>query len=272
MMTANAAIPTASRSAVRPATGHAVRLACRDGSWQASTSGLAPGCQQGNLVILPRDDADDFLRYCVRNPKPAPLLGVSEPGETALPALGRDIDIRTDVVRYRVFRDGELAGTVDDLNGLWRDDLVTFVLGCSFSFEDAVMRAGVPVRHIEAKRNVAMYETTIETIPAGAFGGPMVVSMRSFTPQDAITAIVLSSRMPQAHGAPLHFGDPSAIGIRDLEQPEFGDAPVMHPGDVPVFWACGVTPQLAIRSARPPLAITHEPGHMLVTDLPAEAP
>lgn len=256
----------------RLGTGHAVRLACRDGSWRAPTSGLAPGFQQGNLVILPKDAAGDFLRYCVRNPKPAPILGVSEPGETALPALGRDIDIRTDVVRYRIFRDGELAETVDDLNAVWRDDFVTFVLGCSFSFEDALLRAGVPVRHIAAGRNVSMYQTNIATVAAGPFSGPMVVSMRPFSPEHAIAAITLSARMPQAHGAPVHFGDPAAIGIRDIAAPEFGDPPDMQPGDIPVFWACGVTPQLAIRSARPEIAITHEPGHMLVTDLPADQP
>lgn len=271
-MTATVAKPLIHDEAARLATGHAVRLACRDGSWNAPTSGLAPAYQQGNLVILPKESADDFLRYCVRNPKPAPILGVSEPGGTGLPALGRDIEIRTDVVRYRIFRDGALAETVEDLHAVWRDDFVTFVLGCSFSFEHALLRAGVPVRHIAAGRNVPMYETNIETVAAGPFSGPMVVSMRPFSPEHAIAAITLSARMPQAHGAPVHFGDPAAIGIRDIAAPEYGDPPDTRPGDVPVFWACGVTPQLAIRTARPEIAITHEPGHMLVTDLPADQP
>lgn len=253
-------------------SGEAVRVACREGRWRGPTSGLAPGYQQGNLVVLPSAFAGDFLRYCVRNPKPAPLLGVSEPGETNLPQLGENLDIRTDVARYRIFVNGDFVGSVSDLKTHWREDFVTFVLGCSFSFEDALLRAGVPIRHSQANRNVAMYETNIETVASGPFGGPMVVSMRPFSPRNAITAIALSARMPQAHGAPVHFGDPSAIGIRDMAAPEFGDPPDIQRGDVPVFWACGVTPQLAIRTARPEIAITHEPGHMLVTDLPADMP
>jgi len=251
-------------------TGAALRAACRAGLWDRPTSGLAQGFQQGNIVILPRALADDFLRYCTRNPKPAPILGVSEPGDPSLPTLGADIDIRTDVPRYRVFRDGEPAEALTDLNALWRDDFVTFVLGCSFSFETALLRAAIPVRHIDAGRNVPMYRTNIQTERAGPFGGPMVVSMRPFTPADAIRATVLSSYLPQAHGAPVHLGDAAAIGIADITAPDFGDAPDIHDGDVPVFWACGVTPQSAIRHARPPIAITHEPGHMLVTDLRAD--
>lgn len=251
------------------ADGAAVRRAARSGALTGPTAGLAPGFQQGNIVILPAALADDFLRFCVRNPKPAPILGVSEPGDPSLPGLGPDIDIRRDVPRYRIFRDGEPAEAVADLDAVWRDDFVSFVLGCSFSFETALVRDGIPVRHIEAGRNVPMYVTDIETRPAGPFFGPMVVSMRPFAPRDAIRAIILSARLPQAHGAPVHLGDPAAIGIADLARPEFGDAPDIRPGDVPVFWACGVTPQSAIRRARPEIAIVHEPGHMLVTDLPA---
>jgi uncharacterized protein YcsI (UPF0317 family) len=250
------------------ADGAAVRRAARSGALSGPTAGLARGFQQGNIVILPAALADDFLRFCVRNPKPAPILGVSEPGDPSLPGLGPDIDIRRDVPRYRIFRNGEHAETVTDLDAVWRDDFVTFVLGCSFSFETALVRDGIPVRHVEAGRNVPMYVTNIETRGAGPFAGPMVVSMRPFAPQDAIRAIVLSAGLPQAHGAPVHLGDPAAIGIADLGKPEYGDAPDMRPGDVPVFWACGVTPQSAIRRARPEIAIVHEPGHMLVTDLP----
>lgn len=249
-------------------SGVEVRRAARSGALEGPTAGLARGFQQGNVVILPAALADDFLRFCVRNPKPAPVLGVSEPGDPSLPAVGRDIDIRRDVPRYRVFRDGEHVDTVADLDGVWRDDFVTFVLGCSFSFETALARDGIPVRHVDAGRNVAMYVTSIETESAGPFGGPMVVSMRPFRPQDAIRAVILSSRLPEAHGAPVHLGDPAAIGIADLARPDFGDAPDIRPGDMPVFWACGVTPQSAIRRARPEIAIVHEPGHMLVTDLP----
>jgi uncharacterized protein YcsI (UPF0317 family) len=252
-------------------TAAALRLACREGRFAAPTSGHAKGFQQGNVVILPRDLAADFLRFCVVNPKPAPILGVSEPGDPTLPMLGQGIDIRTDVPRYRVFRDGEPAEQLTDIRDLWQDDFVSFVIGCSFSFETALLQARIPVRHIAAGRNVPMYVTNIQTHAAGPFGGPMVVSMRGFSTKDAIRAMVISAQMPQAHGAPVHFGDPAAIGIRDLHTPEFGDAPILDSSDVPVFWACGVTPQSAIRKARPAIAIMHEPGHMLVTDLPTDA-
>lgn len=255
------------RTTDRFSTAAALRQACRTGAWSEPTSGLAQGYQQGNLVILPASYADDFLRFCIRNPKPAPILDVSELGDPSLPGLGEGIDIRRDVPRYRVFRNGEPAERVTDLDALWRDDFVSFVLGCSFSFETALLRAGIPVRHIDAGRNVAMYLTNIETDRAGPFGGPMVVSMRSFQPQDAIRAVILSAQMPQAHGAPVHLGDPESIGIADLAKPDFGDAPDIRFGDIPVFWACGVTPQSAIRLAKPKIAITHEPGHMLMTDL-----
>ncbi len=251
-------------------TGLALRQAVREGRFSGDTAGKAPGLLQGNLAILPKALAHDFLLFCQRNPKPCPIIGIGEAGEVALPDLGQDIDIRTDVPAYRIFRPGQAPERVDDLNSVWRDDLVTFVLGCSFSFEEALVAAEIPVPHIEAGRNVPMYVTSIETRPAGAFSGPLVVSMRSFSPADAIQAILLSSRQPLAHGAPVHIGDPAQIGIRDIMSPDFGDQPVMKDGDIPVFWACGVTPQMAIRNCGADLAITHDPGHMLVTDIPAE--
>jgi len=255
------------RAGERPVNAAAeARRAIREGRVRGSTSGLAEGHVQGNLAILPRAYAADFLRYCQANPKPCPLLAVSEAGDPALPALGEGIDIRTDVPAYCVFRDGEQVGEVDDLTDLWRDDLVTFVLGCSFSFEWPLAEAGLRMRHMEQGRHVAMYVTSIETAPAGPFRGPMVVSMRPFRPADAIRAIQISSRFPAVHGAPIHFGDPAAIGIRDIERPDFGDFTGIEPGEVPVFWACGVTPQSAIRAARPPFAITHRPGSMLICD------
>lgn len=250
----------------------AVRLACRTGRLDGPTTGMAPGRLQGNLAILPAALADDFLRFCVRNPKPCPILAVSEPGDPSLPRLGVDLDIRTDAPRYRLFHDGLPGESVADLTPHWRDDLVAFVIGCSFSFEDALVRAGIPVRHIDAKRNVPMYRSSIETEASGPFGGPMVVSMRAFKPKDAIAATILSARMAEAHGAPVHIGDPAAIGIADVTKPDYGDAPVIEPGDICVFWACGVTPQSAIARARPAFAITHEPGHMLVTDQLADLP
>ncbi len=243
------------------------RAAIRSGEFSGHTSGLAEGHVQGNVVILPSALANDFLRYCQRNPKPCPLLAVSEPGESLLPSLGTDIDIRTDLPRYRVWRDGVLTDQPTDICHLWRDDLVTFVIGCSFSFEEALLQAGLPLRHIAQNRNVAMYRSNIATTPSGAFSGPMVVSMRPLRASDAIRAIQITSRFPNVHGAPVHIGDPTQIGITDLSAPDYGDAVEVMPDEVPVFWACGVTPQAAITQARPEFCITHAPGAMLITDL-----
>jgi uncharacterized protein YcsI (UPF0317 family) len=239
----------------------------RDGSLDAPTAGLAPGYVQGNLAILPRDWAEEFLRFCQQNPKPCPLLGVSEAGNPNIPALGEDLDIRTDIPRYRVWRNGELADEPRDVRSVWRDDLVSFVIGCSFSFEEALLQNNVPIRHIEHGTNVPMYRTNIETARAGRFHGPLVVSMRPLKPADAIRAVQVTTRLPSVHGAPVHIGFPEQIGIRAIAKPDYGDAVPVHEGELPVFWACGVTPQAAIAAARPPFAITHAPGFMLVTDL-----
>ena len=244
-----------------------VRALIRQGLWTHHTSGLADEHVQGNVVILPEAQANDFLRYCQRNPKPCPLLAVSEPGHALLPTLGRDINICTDVPRYRVWREGELVEEPCDITGLWRNDLVTFVIGCSFSFEQALMDAGLPLRHVQQGRNVAMYRTNIATQPAGVFNGPMVVSMRPMKAAAVIRAVQVTSRFPDVHGAPVHIGDPSLIGIADLSAPDYGDAVEVMPDELPVFWACGVTPQAAIRQARPAFCITHAPGAMLITDL-----
>ena len=243
------------------------RAAIRKGAFTGHTSGLAEGHVQGNVVILPELLANDFLRYCQRNPKPCPLLAVSEPGEALLPSLGADIDVRTDVPRYRVWRDGALSDQPTDISSLWRQDLVTFVIGCSFSFEEALLQAAIPLRHIAQNRNVAMYRSNIATVPAGVFNGPMVVSMRPLKAADAIRAIQITSRFPNVHGAPVHMGDPALIGIADLAMPDYGDAVEVLPDEIPVFWACGVTPQAAIAQARPEFCITHAPGAMLITDL-----
>ena len=243
------------------------RSAIRSGHWTGHTSGLAEGHVQGNVVILPELLANDFLRYCQRNPKPCPLLAVSEPGEALLSSLGADIDIRTDVPCYRVWRDGVLVDQPTDIRNLWRSDLVTFVIGCSFSFEEALLEAGIPLRHITQKRNVAMYRSNMPTSPAGVFNGPMVVSMRPLKALDAIRAIQITSRFPNVHGAPVHIGNPALIGIADLAAPDYGDAVDVLPDEIPVFWACGVTPQAAITQACPEFCITHAPGAMLITDL-----
>lgn len=247
-------------------TPYRVRLAARSGALSSPTADLAPGYVQANLVVLPKVYAADFQLYCQRNPKPCPLLAVGEPGDPTLRTMGEDIDLRTDLPRYRVFEQGRLVDEVADVRALWRDDLVAFLIGCSFSFEEAMVDAGLPVRHIEQGCNVPMYRTAIETASAGVFGGPLVVSMRPLKPADAIRAVQVTSRFPSVHGAPVHWGDPAAIGIRDLEAPEYGDAVRIKSDEVPVFWACGVTPQAALERAKPSFCLTHAPGFMLVTD------
>lgn len=244
-----------------------VRRLIREGAWTSHTSGLADDNVQGNVVILPEALAGDFLRYCQRNPKPCPLLAVSEPGQALLPALGEGIDIRTDVPRYRVWSDGEIAAEPTDIRELWRADLVTFIIGCSFSFEQALVEAGLALRHVDEGKNVAMYRTNIATEAAGPFSGPMVVSMRPLKAAAVVRAVQVTSRFPGVHGAPVHVGDPSLIGIADLQRPDYGDAVEVRSDELPVFWACGVTPQAAIAQARPAFCITHAPGAMLITDL-----
>ena len=244
-----------------------VRRAIRERRHTGHTAGLAPGYVQGNVCILPREYADEFRLFCERNPKPCPLLAMSEPGNPRLPALGEDLDIRTDVPLYRIFKAGKLEGDVTNLSDLWRDDLVTFILGCSFSFEEALMAAGLHLRYVEEGRNVPMYRTSVDTAPAGRFRGKLVVSMRPFKPADAIRAIEITARYPRVHGSPVHMGFPEQIGITDLKQPWAGDPTEVREGEVPLFWACGITPQSVVLDSRPSLCITHAPGHMLVTDL-----
>lgn len=244
-----------------------VRRAIRNGEWPNPTAGLAPGYVQVNFAILPEKDAGDFLRFCQKNPKPCPLIAVSEAGDPFIPQLGKDLDIRTDTPRYRVFRKGEAIAEPLDIREYWRDDLVTFAIGCSFTFEHSLLEAGIPIRHIEQNRNVPMFRTSIETAPAGKFHGPMVVSMRPLKAADAIRAIQITSRFPGVHGAPVHIGDPALIGIKDVSRPDYGDAVEVTDDEIPVFWACGVTPQSVIVEAKPEFCITHFPGHMLVTDL-----
>lgn len=248
-------------------TGHDARLSIRRGEHGGPTAGMAPGFVQANLAILPSALASDFLRFCQRNPKACPLLAVSDPGSPALPELGDDLDIRTDLPRYRIWQNGALVAEATDLHGWWRGDLVSFLLGCSFSFEAALLAEGLPVRHIEQGCNVPMYRTSVPTRSAGPFGGPLVVSMRPMLPAEAIRAVQVTSRFPAVHGAPVHLGFPEAIGIADLGRPDYGDPVALRPGELPVFWACGVTPQSVIAASRTEFAITHAPGCMLVTDL-----
>lgn len=249
-------------------SAYALRQLIRTEDFTDNTSGAAQGCVQGNIVILPKDWAGDFLQFCQFNPKPCPLIGMStSPGDFLLPELGQDIDIRTDVPGYRLFENGKLKQELTNIEHLWRDDLVTFVLGCSFSFEEALIADGLEIRNISEGKNVPMYRTDIACKSAGRFSGEMVVSMRPMLAKDAIRAVQICSRFPSVHGAPIHFGDPKLIGIDDIHSPDYGDAVTINKHEVPVFWACGVTPQLALEKTKPPFCITHSPGKMLVTDI-----
>jgi uncharacterized protein YcsI (UPF0317 family) len=243
------------------------RLRIRTGSFTGPTSGLAPGNVQANLVILPKALAHDFLRFAQANPKPCPVLAVSEAGSPAFPTLGEDLDIRTDLPLYRVWRHGEMVAEPTDVRDVWRDDLVSFAIGCSFSFEEALIEDGIDVRHITCGTNVPMYRTSIATTPAGPFNGPLVVSMRPLKPKDAIRAVQITSRFPSVHGAPVHIGLPHLIGIADIAKPDYGDPVPIAADELPVFWACGVTPQAVIAQVKPAFCITHAPGSMLITDL-----
>jgi len=251
-----------------PQTGAELRAAVRAGRYRLPTSGVAPDFVQANVAILPRDLAFDFLVFCQRNPKPCPVIEVLEAGQADARLSAPGSDIRTDVPRYRVYRDGALVDEPDTLHAWWRGDLVTFLLGCSFTFEHALVRNGIPLPYFGTCRNVSMFVTSIQTRPAGPFGGPMVVSMRWIPKDKVVRAVQATSRFPAVHGAPVHIGEPGQIGIADALKPDFGDPwPPQSPDDVPVFWACGVTPQAVAMASKPPLMITHAPGHMFVTDL-----
>ncbi len=242
------------------------RLRFRQGGVVRQTSGLAPGFVQANLVVLPRALAFDFLLFTQRNPKSCPLVEVVEAGATEPREMAPGADLRTDVPLYRVYRGGVLAEERADLVSLWSDDLVSFLIGCSFTFESALTEAGIPVRHVEQGTNVPMYITGVPTAPAGVFHGPTVVSMRPVPADQVVRAVQVTSRFPAVHGAPIHIGDPAAIGIRDIARPDLGDPVEIRPGEVPVFWACGVTPQAVATASKPPLMMTHAPGHMFITD------
>lgn len=241
------------------------RAAFRGGE-VAPTAGWAARYTQANLVSVPRDYAYDVLLFAQRNPKPCPLLDVTEPGSWST-VLAPGADLRTDLPGYRVWREGELTEEPDDVRHCWRDDLVTFLIGCSFTFEAALLETGVPVRHIEQGVNVPMYRTTQPCRPAGRLHGDLVVSMRPVPASLVATAVGVTAAIPAVHGAPVHIGEPGLLGIADLAKPDFGDPVSVEDGDVPVFWACGVTPQVAIMDSKPPFAITHAPGYMLVTDV-----
>lgn len=243
-----------------------IRHCIRQGQWRRPTAGLAPGYTQANLVIVPRVLAYDFLLFCQRNPQPCPLLEVLDIGDPEPRDLAPGADMRTDIPRYRVYRHGVVLDEVDSITDYWRDDLVSFLLGCSFTFEHPLLDAGIGMRHIELGVNVPMFITNRPCKTAGVFQGPMVVSMRPIPHTQVVRAVQITSRFPAVHGAPVQVGDPIALGIRDVQRPDFGNAVPIAPGEVPVFWACGVTPQAVIMQVKPELAITHAPGHMFITN------
>ena len=244
-----------------------VRQLIREGKWRSHTTGICRGYAQANLAILPQSMAFDFLRFCQRNPKPCPVLEVGEPGDPILRYIAKGADVRTDIPKYRVYRNGKMVAEVDTIENYWRKDLVAFLIGCSYTFETALLGANIPLRHIQQGRTVAVYITNIPCKPAGVFKGPTVVSMRMI-PQDLVVrAVQVTSRFPATHGAPVHIGDPEKIGIKDLQKVDWGEPPIGEKGDVPVFWACGVTPQAVAMESKPELMITHTAGHMFLSDL-----
>lgn len=247
-----------------------MRAKIRSGEWQGPTAGCCDGYVQANLVVLPKALAYDFLLFCHRNPKPCPLLEVTDPGDVEPKITAPGADLRTDLPRYRVYGGGALEEEASDLFGVWREDLVSFLLGCSFTFDAALQRAGIPVRYLDEGKNVSMYITNRPCQPAGVFAGPLVVSMRPIPASLIRRTIEITAGFPLAHGAPIHVADPLAIGIADIDTPDFGDPVSIHSGEHPVFWACGVTPQAVAMHAKPEIMITHAPGHMFITDLPGE--
>jgi uncharacterized protein YcsI (UPF0317 family) len=244
-----------------------MRARIRSGEWTGPTVGCSDGYVQANLVVLPQRLAGDFLLFCERNPGPCPLLEATRPGEFEPFDTAPGADLRTDLPRYRIYQDGALQAEVASLLDIWNEDLVAFLLGCSFTFDDLLLKAGIPVRHREEGRNVSMYVTSRACAPAGPFTGPLVVSMRPIPAALVARATEITARLPLAHGAPVHVGNPRAIGIADLSRPDFGDSVTVAPDEVPVFWACGVTPQAVAMEAKPDLMLTHAPGHMFLTDL-----
>lgn len=244
-----------------------VRQLIKQGKIQRPTSGMCMGYAQANLVVLPKSLAYDFLLFTQRNPKACPVLEVSDAGSRTLSAIAPGADIARDIPKYRVYEHGVLTGEYTDVAHLWQEDFVSFLIGCSFSFETELLEAGIEIRHITQDCNVPMYNTNIACTPAGVFSGNMVVSMRPLAPQQVVKAVTVTAAMPRVHGAPVHIGDPSVIGIKDISKPDYGDAVTIKEGEVPVFWPCGVTPQAVVMNVKPPIAITHAPGHMLITDV-----
>jgi len=242
----------------------------RQGIWQRSTAGICPGYVQANLVILPKEFALDFTIFCLRNPQPCPILEILEPGDPMVHEIAIDTDVRTDLPQYCIFKKGELIEERKEIIEYWRNDLVTFLIGCSYTFEEALVRGGVPIRNYLQKKDPGIYISSIICRPAGIFSGPLVVTMRPIPPHLVSRTVQITSRFPKAHGAPVHIGHGSSIGIPDLSKIDFGEIPEVGEGEIPVFWGCGVTPQAVALKSKIPFMITHKPGHMFVSDLRIE--
>ncbi|MGW8426547.1 putative hydro-lyase [Peribacillus simplex] len=249
------------------ATPAELRAMIRNNELIKPTAGMANGYAQANLAILKKEHAFDFLLFCQRNPKSCPLLDVTEIGSPIPKFAAQSGDIRTDIPKYRIYKYGELMEEVTDISDYWEDDMVGFLIGCSFTFEHALLNNDISIRHIEENCNVPMYKTNISCVEAGIFHGKMVVSMRPIPQKDVVRAAQVTSRFPAVHGGPIHIGDPEAIGVSNIQQPDFGDAVTIREGEVPVFWACGVTPQSIAMETKPAIMITHAPGHMFITDI-----
>ncbi|MFJ7826335.1 putative hydro-lyase [Psychrobacillus sp. NPDC096623] len=247
-----------------------IRRLIRTGKITGPTAGMSKGYTQANLAILKKEYAFDFLLFCQRNPKSCPLIDVTDLGSFRPNGIADGADLRTDIPSYRVYKDGEYVEEVTDITNYWEDDMVAFLIGCSFTFETPLLEAGIPIRHIEENCNVPMYKTNIQSIKAGIFEGPTVVSMRPMSSEDAIRAVQITSRFPGVHGSPIHIGDPSQIGITNISKPDFGDSVTIKDGEIPVFWACGVTPQAVAMQSKPSIMITHAPGCMFISDLKDE--
>ena len=244
-----------------------LRQIFRSGEYQGTTAGLAGGNLQCNLVVLPIDYAEDFSKFCAANPVPCPLLSRSDLGSAIFNDLGESIDIRFDLPSYYVYREGKFSQIVSNLEELWNDEMCAFTIGCSFTFENVLQDIGISLRHIEQGTTVPMFKTSLKCKQAGPFYGEVVVSMRPIKRQDIEKVYDVCSDFPLAHGQPIHFGDPGEIGINKLDTPQWGVAVPIQADEVPVFWGCGVTTQVAVQNARPPVSFTHAPGAMLITDI-----
>lgn len=257
------------------ASPNALRAAIRQGQFAKPTSGQCPGYLQANMAILPQAFAEDFATFCAINSQPCPLIekldiGNPHPKTCVLNnEQGTAGDVRSDLPKYRIYRNGLLVEEVSNVQAYWQQDLVTFLLGCSFTFERALQEYGIPVRNIDEGKNVSMYKTNRMCTSVGIFQQvPLVVSMRPIRKDLVHLAVQITAQFPQAHGAPIHCGDPSVLGIQDLSKVDFGDAVTVLDDEVPCFWACGVTAIMSAIQAKSDICITHSPGHMFVTDLP----